>query len=219
MDPNGSYPNRVRSTESESNVALSALPPNLPDAQITPLSMANTHNSNPNHREIIENQPEMLLHQAFLSNPIRNYFGSSDLRRILSMESPSVTSLLQGDPVAVVHAHLNTIGATDDGPIFGIPTTHVIEEQQNIPHRVLTHDATDGVPTPLAPFMASPHGLREDKTHIGGPNVVTESVIVHDSTSLRKYKCKICDRKFNSYQAYGGHMKFHSIERKKRLQS
>ena len=127
MDPNGSYPNKVRSTESEANVSLSALPPNLPDAQFTPLSMANTHNSNPNHREIIENQPEMLSYQAFLSNPIRNYFGSSDLRRILSMESPSVTSLLQGDPVAVVHAHLNTIGATDDGPIFEIPTTHVIE--------------------------------------------------------------------------------------------
>lgn len=67
--------------------------------------------------------------------------------------------------------------------------------------------------------MASQHGLREDKAPVGGPNVVTESVIVHDSTSLRKYKCKICDRKFNSYQAYGGHMKFHSIERKKRLQS
>ncbi|KAI5005278.1 hypothetical protein ZWY2020_032521 [Hordeum vulgare] len=215
MDPNGSYSNKVISTESEANGSLSTLPPKLPDAQVTPLPMANTLTSKPNHSGIFENHHEMLPYQAFLSNPISNYLGTSDQMRILSMESPSVTSLLQGDPLAIVHAHLNTIGATNDSPIFEIPTRHVIEGQHNIPCGTLTHDATDGVPTLLAPFMASPHGVREDIIPIGVPNVTTHSVIVHDYTSLPKYTCKICNRTFYSSQAYGGHMSSHSKEKKK----
>uniref|UniRef100_A0A453E815 C2H2-type domain-containing protein n=4 Tax=Triticinae TaxID=1648030 RepID=A0A453E815_AEGTS len=281
MDPNGSYPNKVRSSESEAkisplhdaprgraimpmlsdfvplnstpsdstwvwntpptidaphvvtmpsikdcsimpyqtSVSLSSLPPQLPDAKFTPSTRVNTLPSLPNHREIFENPLEIFSHQDFLSNPIRNYFSSSDQRRIFSMESPSITSLLQGDPIAVVNAHLNTIGAIDDGPIFEIPTRSVYKGPQNIPHGTLTRDASYVVPTPFGPFATSSHDPREDKTPMGVPNGITNSGIVHTTTSSRKYRCSICNLTFNSSQAFGGHMSSHSKARKNKLQS
>ncbi|VAH73661.1 unnamed protein product [Triticum turgidum subsp. durum] len=281
MDPNGSYPKKVRSDESEANisplhdaprgraimpmlsdfvplnstpsdstwvwntpptidaphvvtmpsikdcsimpyqtsVSLSSQPPQLPDAKFTPSNRVNTLISQPNHSEIFENPREIFSHQDFLSNPIRNYFSSSDQRRIFSMESPSITSLLQGDPIAVVNAHLNTIGAIDDGPIFEIPTRRVYKGPQNIPHGTLTHDATYVVPTPLVPFATSSHGPREDKTPMDVPNGITNSGIMHNTMSSRKYRCSICNLTFNSSQAFGGHMSSHSKARKNKLQS
>ncbi|KAF8692509.1 hypothetical protein HU200_039609 [Digitaria exilis] len=58
----------------------------------------------------------------FLTTPVSDYLSFTDHMRITSMDPPSITSLLQGDPVAVLHAHLNTIEGLDLGPIFENPT-------------------------------------------------------------------------------------------------
>ncbi|KAF8661728.1 hypothetical protein HU200_056679 [Digitaria exilis] len=58
----------------------------------------------------------------FLTTPVSDYLSFTDHMRITSMDPPSITSLLQGDLVAVLHAHLNTIEGLDLGPIFENPT-------------------------------------------------------------------------------------------------
>ncbi|XP_044972157.1 uncharacterized protein LOC123439507 [Hordeum vulgare subsp. vulgare] len=203
----------------QTNVSLSTLPPQFCDAKFTPLSRVNTLTSEPNHREISENPPEIFSHQDLLSNPIRNYFSSSDQMSIFCMESPSITSLLQGDPIAVVHAHLNTIGSMDDGPIFEIPTRRVIKDLQTTQHGMLSHKSTYVVPTPLARVATSSHVTREDKTPLGIQNGMRDSGIVHNTTYLRKYTCNICNLNFYSPQAFGGHMSSHSKARKNKIQS
>jgi hypothetical protein len=109
------------------DIALLAPSPFSPHRNLTPIPVANNISFQPNNRELTQNQQEMLLPQNFLINPIGNYFDSSKQMQILSMEPPSFTSLLQEDPIAVVHAHLNTIGGLDDGPIYEMPTKHVTE--------------------------------------------------------------------------------------------
>ncbi|KAF8661729.1 hypothetical protein HU200_056680 [Digitaria exilis] len=58
----------------------------------------------------------------FLTMPVSDYLSFTGHMKLTSMDPPSITSLLQGDPVAVLHAHLNTIEGLDLGPIFENPT-------------------------------------------------------------------------------------------------
>jgi hypothetical protein len=81
----------------------------------------------PNNRELSQNQQQMLSRQDFLGSPIGNYFELSQQLQILSMEPPSFTSLLQENPIAVVHAHLNIVGGLDEGSIFEMPPTRASE--------------------------------------------------------------------------------------------
>jgi hypothetical protein len=104
------------------NLALSEQPRSFTHTTFTPSPRVNIIESHPNSREISRNQQEMLSHQAFLGKPVGNYLNSSQQMQMLSMEPPSFTSLLQEDPVAVVHAHLHTIGGLDEGPIYEMPT-------------------------------------------------------------------------------------------------
>jgi hypothetical protein len=104
------------------NLALSPQPPSFTHTTLTPSPRVNNIESHPNSREISRSNQEMLSRQAFLGKPIGNYLNPSQQMQILSMEPPSFTSLLQEDPVAVVHAHLHTIGGLDEGPIYEMPT-------------------------------------------------------------------------------------------------
>ncbi|XP_037481598.1 uncharacterized protein LOC119359557 [Triticum dicoccoides] len=200
----------------QENVGLAPLPPQLSDTIINPLSMVNTIVSQPNNEEIHQDEHEMFRHEDFLSNPLWNYADSYHHTHTSSMESPSFTSLLQTDPNSIVHTHLNTNGAMEDGSIYDMPAMHVSE---NIQDGRLLYDASYGVPAPISPFMATSHVPREYNTPLVCPNGISDSAILHDSTSLGNYTCKICGRKFNTSQAYGGHMSSHAKERKKHLQS
>uniref|UniRef100_A0A453C3I2 C2H2-type domain-containing protein n=2 Tax=Aegilops tauschii TaxID=37682 RepID=A0A453C3I2_AEGTS len=225
------------------NVGLAPLPPQLSDTIINPLSMVNTIVPQPNNEEIHQDEHEMFKHEDFLSNPLWNYADSYHHTYTSPMESPSFTSLLQTDPNSIVHTQLNTNGAMEDGSISDMPTMHVSEvnslpygfccspenidpftpntilQQQNIQNGRLLYDASYGVPAPISPFMTTSHVPREDKTPLVGPNGIFGSGILHGSTSLGNYTCKICGRKFITSQAYGGHMSSHAKERKKQLQS
>ena len=151
MDPNGSFLIKEKSSESEANIS----PLHEPLRGMTTMPIMNDfvalntpspHSSSMGNTQpiiqapeestmmhIAQNRQEMLSRQEFLGNPIGNYFDSSYQMQILSMESPSFTSLLQGDPIALVHAHLNTIGKLDEGPIYEMPTRSV-SEVSSLPH-------------------------------------------------------------------------------------
>ncbi|VAH48339.1 unnamed protein product [Triticum turgidum subsp. durum] len=226
----------------QENVGLAPLPPQLSNTIINPLSMVNTIVSQPNNEEIHQDEHEMFRYEDFLSNPLWNYADSYHHTNTTSMESPSFTSLLQTYPNSIVNTHLNTTGALEDGSISNMPTMHVSEvnsltygflyspkniypftpnnilQQQNIQNGRLLYDASYGVPTPISPSMTTSYVPREDNTPLVGPNGIFGGAILHDSTSLGNYTCKICGRKFVTSQAYGGHMSSHAKERKKHLQ-
>ena len=64
---------------------------------------------------------EQGLMHMFLTTPV-----SEDARKkALSMEFQSIESLLQGDPMAILQAHLDIAGVFDRGPIFHDPALHV----------------------------------------------------------------------------------------------
>ncbi|KAF8692508.1 hypothetical protein HU200_039608 [Digitaria exilis] len=67
----------------------------------------------------------------FLTTPVSDYLSFTDHMKLTSMDPPSITSLLQGDPVAVLHAHLNTIEGLDLGPIFENPTQPRVRVSDN----------------------------------------------------------------------------------------
>jgi hypothetical protein len=102
-------------------------PPSALFPHTTPLPVENNIAFQPNNRELSQNQQQMLSRQDFLGSPIGNYFELSQQMQILSMEPPSFTSLLQEDPIAVVHAHLNIVGGLDEGSIFEMPPTRASE--------------------------------------------------------------------------------------------
>uniref|UniRef100_A0ACD5V4G1 Uncharacterized protein n=1 Tax=Avena sativa TaxID=4498 RepID=A0ACD5V4G1_AVESA len=229
MDPDGSYPKKFSSIKSADNFSplhevfrgTTAMPvsndhEDLKSSSPHSSSMGSTQSitqipSQANSTEISQIQQEIIARQDFLRNPIGNYFDSSQQIKILSMEPPSFTSLLQEDPIAVVHAHLNTIGGLDEGPIYEMPTKRVSEVQ----HEMLSRGDPDGVPTPLVPSARSTQAPREEKNPVGASNKILDSATYHGSTTSRRYTCKICNSTFNSPQAYGGHMSSHSKARKK----
>uniref|UniRef100_A0ACD5V330 Uncharacterized protein n=1 Tax=Avena sativa TaxID=4498 RepID=A0ACD5V330_AVESA len=226
MDPDGSYPKKFSSIKSADNFSplhevfrgTTAMPvsndhEDLKSSSPHSSSMGSTQSiTQANSTEISQIQQEIIARQDFLRNPIGNYFDSSQQIKILSMEPPSFTSLLQEDPIAVVHAHLNTIGGLDEGPIYEMPTKRVSEQVQ---HEMLSRGDPDGVPTPLVPSARSTQAPREEKNPVGASNKILDSATYHGSTTSRRYTCKICNSTFNSPQAYGGHMSSHSKARKK----
>ncbi|OEL25526.1 hypothetical protein BAE44_0013455 [Dichanthelium oligosanthes] len=124
----------------------------------------------------------------FLTTPVSDYLSSSDRMAIMSMDAPSITSLLQGDPVAVLHAHLNTIRGSDLGPIFENATQVPREQQMPVRETVC---ASDNIV-----HSVSSSTMKNER----GGNI---------------YQCRICPARFSSSQAYGGHMSHHSKDKKK----
>ncbi|KAL5221267.1 hypothetical protein ABZP36_025980 [Zizania latifolia] len=155
---------------------------------------------------------------SFLTSPMSDYLNSSHQMQILSTtEPPPVTSLLQGDPFAVVHAHLNTTGVLDNGPIFqnSATTRHIPPEQQQ------PFGAGRGDQSSFGTFRMSPYVPREQAAlQIGGQggdvNASVSPVVVNERVH-REYTCRLCNARFRSPQAYGGHMSFHSKMEKKNM--
>lgn len=110
------------------DLALPPRSPRLPHTVLTPSSLVSSTASLARLTASPRKQQPMLVSQRnFLTTPMRDYFNMSDQMQILSMESPSITSVLQGEPLAIVHAHLNITGVLDHGPIFENPTWHIPE--------------------------------------------------------------------------------------------
>ncbi|KAG8045151.1 hypothetical protein GUJ93_ZPchr0008g13273 [Zizania palustris] len=159
---------------------------------------------------------------SFLTSPMSDYLNSSHQMQILSTtEPPPVTSLLQGDPFAVVHAHLNTTGVLDNGPIFqnsAMATMHIPEQQQQQPF-----GAGQGDQSSFGTFLMPPYvPMEQAALQIGGGqgagdmNASVRPIVVNEKVR-REYTCKLCNAKFRSPQAYGGHMSFHSKMDKKNM--
>ncbi|TVU03042.1 hypothetical protein EJB05_51434, partial [Eragrostis curvula] len=65
----------------------------------------------------------------FLMTPVSDYLNLSSGEKIISMEPPSITSLLQGNPTATLHAHFSIDGMSDPNPIFEETRLHVSKEE------------------------------------------------------------------------------------------
>ncbi|KAM3328666.1 hypothetical protein ACQJBY_026045 [Aegilops geniculata] len=186
----------------QSSAELAPLPPQLGDTIPIPLS---------------SDEKGMLSHEDFLANPFCNDFNSSHQMQNLPTEASPFTPLLQTEPNSIVHSQLNTNRVLDDGSLFKMATRDVSELK--IQDGRLSNVDPYGVPAPASPSMQSSHIQREDKILLVGPNGISDSAIMHDYTTSRKYTCKICSARFNTSQAYGGHMSSHSKARMKSLQS
>ncbi|CAL4956932.1 unnamed protein product [Urochloa decumbens] len=111
MNHNSTLPNCME--ESFSQLLPQTVPTNVTPVSSVPFKF--TAKSS-NQQETFSSE------HSFLTTPVSDYLSLSDHMAIMSMDAPSITSLLQGDPVAVLHAHLNTIQGSDLGPIFEDPT-------------------------------------------------------------------------------------------------
>ena len=129
----------------------------------------------------------------------------------LSTEASPFTPLLQTEPNSIVHSQLNTNGVLDDGSLFKMATRDVSEvsslpsrflcssqkihpftpstmqKQMKIQDERLSNADPYGVPAPASPTMQSSHIQREDKILLVGPNGISDSVIMHDSSTPHKY--------------------------------
>ena len=72
-----------------------------------------------------ENEQEMM--HSFLTIPVGKFLSVDERVRVLSMEPPSITSLLQGNKTAILHAHLDITGESDSDPIFQDPASGIPE--------------------------------------------------------------------------------------------
>ena len=181
MNHNSTLPNFT-----EERLPLSSLFPHTVPTTVTPVGSIPfqerfTANS-------INQQQSFSSEHDFLTRPVSDYLNFSDHMAIMSMEAPPITSLLQGDHVAVLHAHLNTIEGLDLGPIFENPTE--VPKEQQVPVM-----ETVGASDNIAQSMSGSMMKNEREGHI--------------------YECKICPAKFSSAQAFGGHMSHHSKAKKK----
>jgi hypothetical protein len=70
-----------------------------------------------------ENEQELM--RTFLTIPVGKFLSVDERVQVLSMEPPSITSLLQGDKTAILHAHLDIAGALDPDPIFQDPASNI----------------------------------------------------------------------------------------------
>uniref|UniRef100_J3L039 Uncharacterized protein n=1 Tax=Oryza brachyantha TaxID=4533 RepID=J3L039_ORYBR len=143
MDPNGSFPREAGSGRNEAYLSplhealrgTTAIPRfDAHDSStispiITPAPQESTTTVLPSHNYASyypnmaprEQQVFLPRQRSFLTTPVGDYYNPSHQLQIMSTGAPPVTSLLRGDPFAVVHAHLSTTGALDSGPIFQSP--------------------------------------------------------------------------------------------------
>ncbi|KAL6849932.1 hypothetical protein ACP4OV_020559 [Aristida adscensionis] len=175
----------------------------------------------------LENQQEMMLAQhRFLTTTAINNISLFDRMQILSGEPPSFTSLLQGKPTALVHAHLDLNGVMDLGPIFYDPSslTHKEEMMQNsLGSSSLCSPYGEMAQTSFAQSRASYFIKSEPELPTGVPCDIYDIVEATSSPispevgeARRVYPCKLCVAQFYSAQALGGHMSYHIKEMKKK---
>ncbi|KAL6849936.1 hypothetical protein ACP4OV_020563 [Aristida adscensionis] len=185
-----------------------------------PTPLANNNIALAGFMQSLDNQQEMMLvNRRFLTTPIINNLSISDRLQILSVHPPSFTSLLQGEPAAVVHAHLDVNGVMDPGPIFYDPLTLTHKEEMQKPLGSSLHHGPYGEITPRR-FALSPKsyyiqkeselpiGVRHGTYH-GIVQPTISPTVVEVERTRRVYPCKLCVAKFYSAQALGGHMSYH----------
>ncbi|CAD6232640.1 unnamed protein product [Miscanthus lutarioriparius] len=162
-----------------------------------------------------ENEQELM--HMFLTTPV-----SEDAwKKALSLEPLSIESLLQGDPMAILQAHLNIAGVSDPGPIFHDPALHVSKERM---HKTLgssssSHDDLYAkIPYAKPTFVNQPpmSSLVQREQHVpnGFPSgnsydaikEVMGSTINFQRVKKQKYTCMLCNAMFSSQQMYHGHM-------------
>ncbi|KAG0541560.1 hypothetical protein BDA96_02G027100 [Sorghum bicolor] len=124
-------------------------------------------------------------HNAFLS--VSDSLSVSEPMRIKSMDPPPLTSLVEGNPLAVLHAHFNTIDEVDLGPNFEQPT-----------------QVPCGLPMPTSEVSGTYGNVMQ---RMSCSTAKTER-------GRHEYVCKICSKKYFSSQAYGGHMRHHKDKKK-----
>uniref|UniRef100_A0A0E0JJ28 C2H2-type domain-containing protein n=1 Tax=Oryza punctata TaxID=4537 RepID=A0A0E0JJ28_ORYPU len=261
MDPNGSFPKDDGSSRNEAYLSplhealrgttaiqglgeyvghnSSTIPPIISAPQET--TVLPSHNYSPYYPNMALAPPPLQLYpqQNFLTTPMGTYFNSSEQAHIMSTESPPVTSLLQGDPFAVVHAHLNTTGVLDNGPIFENSSTNFLVPEVNSMPSVYPFPLEN-----IQPFISSticqqqrlqprssshvesfspPYVPTEQPEPIGGTNSTIGVQVPAGSTAVvneRVYICRQCpNATFSTPQAYGGHMSSHSKKDKKNMSS
>uniref|UniRef100_A0A0D3ENZ8 C2H2-type domain-containing protein n=1 Tax=Oryza barthii TaxID=65489 RepID=A0A0D3ENZ8_9ORYZ len=258
MDPNGSFPKNDGSSRKEAYLSplhealrgttavqglgeyvghnSSTTPPIISGPQETTILPSHNYSSyNPNMA--LAPPPFQLPHQQnFLTTPMGTYFDSSEQAHIMSTESPPVTSLLQGDPFAVVHAHLNTTGVLDNGPIFENSATSLLVPEVNSMPSVYPFPLQN-----IQPFISGtisqqqrlqsgssshvesfgpPYVPREQPEPIGGTKSVQVPAGRSGVVNERVYTCRHCpNATFSTPQAYGGHMSAHSKKDKKNMSS
>ncbi|CAD6221397.1 unnamed protein product [Miscanthus lutarioriparius] len=137
-------------------------------------------------------QNTFMSERDFVTMQVSDYLSLSDPMRIKSMDPPPVTCLVQGNPLAVLHAHFNTIKEVDLGPVFEQPT-HVQSEPLLSTREV----------------VGSYENIIQRMSHY----------TMENERGRLEYVCKICSAKFSSAQAFGGHMSHHSKVKKKEAKS
>ncbi|CAL4963788.1 unnamed protein product [Urochloa decumbens] len=141
MSHNSTLPNCME----QSFPLSSLLPHTVPVTPVSSVPFRFTANSS-NQQETFSSE------HNFLTTPVSDYLSFSDHMAIMSMDAPPISSLLQGDPVAVLHAHLNTIQGSDLGPIFEDPTQVPVKE---------TVGASDKVVQGMSSTMMKSEGDRD----------------------------------------------------------
>ncbi|XP_066311662.1 uncharacterized protein [Miscanthus floridulus] len=160
---------------------------------------------------------EQELMHMFLTTNI-----SEDARKkALSLEPQSIESLLQGDRMAILQAHLDIAGVSDPSPIFHDPALHVPKDRM---HKTLgssssSHDDLYGKTPYVKPTLFNqppmpslvqreqhvPSGFPSDNSY-NAIKEVMDSTINFRRVKKQKYTCKICNAVFSSEQMYHGHM-------------
>ncbi|TVU20727.1 hypothetical protein EJB05_30322, partial [Eragrostis curvula] len=182
----------------------------------------------------------------FLTTPVSDYLNLSSKKQILSMEPPSITSLLQGDPTAVLHAHFSINGVSDLGPIFEDPTLHVSKEvfgsssnpNFNTHTSNYMHGEEFGSSCKVDPYGKISYGetinFGQSKCSVTSKwnnrylsvsqeatdgTVQSNMITTAEAKVQRVYTCDLCNATFNSPQAFGGHRSFHSKKKRKNYNS
>lgn len=93
-----------------------------PELVFSHVPMSKVASRGPIQNPTMGNEQEM---RTFLTTPVDKLLNMDEYVQVSSMEPPSITSLLQGNKTAILHAHLEITGALDPGPIFLDPAMQI----------------------------------------------------------------------------------------------
>ncbi|PAN31085.1 hypothetical protein PAHAL_5G394600 [Panicum hallii] len=230
MDPSN-YPTKdISFGQSDDNISPlhqryysnSEAPPPQPHPGFAHAPPASTIASAEPVQSPVENEQELM--RSFLTIPVGKFLSVDERVRVSSMEPPSITSLLQGNKTAILHAHLDIAGALDPDPIFQDPASNIPKEKEM--RKLLGSSSSHGNSYGKMPYVKptyfdqspmSSHVQREQQV----PSVVMQSSNSDDAiraainstfefTEVQRYTCKLCDAIFTTPQTYYSHMSLHN---------
>ncbi|CAL4949813.1 unnamed protein product [Urochloa decumbens] len=199
-------------------------PPPQPYPVFTPIPPTSAVASEGIIQSPVGNEQDIM--RTFLTIPVGNFLSVDERVQVASMEPPLITSLLQGNKTAILHAHLDIAGVLDPGPIFEDPASHIPKEKEMC--KPLGSSASYGDPyakmayakptyfgqSPMSSFSVQ----REQQV----PSVFIPSVNSHDAIGaamsskfefkrVQQYKCQLCNATFTTPETYHGHMNMHNM--------